>query len=109
MTAREEPVATAIARLQGAVSKIKATTGLNERAILVLLVDMTKLPKKTVQAVLDGQSELFERYCVGGLSRDELDCVRLDDKLQAIKLYRKRTGVTLAAAKQAVEAAMERL
>lgn len=109
MSTREEPVATAIARLQQAVGKIKTTTGLNERAILVLLADITKLPKKTIQAVLDGQSELFERYCVGGLSKDEIDCIRLDDKLGAIKRYRKRTGVTLAAAKQAAEAAMERM
>lgn len=52
----------ALSALVQAVEGLKSETGLNERAVIVLLHDHTKIPKKTIRAVLNGSIEALEKY-----------------------------------------------
>ena len=57
-----EVLAEAIVRLGEAARKLRAD-GLNERAIIVLLNDYTKIGKKDIKIVLDGMRQLRAWYC----------------------------------------------
>jgi hypothetical protein len=58
----KEILAEAITRLGDSVAKLNAS-GLNKKAILILLQDATKLPRKDIQAVLDAIPRLRGWYC----------------------------------------------
>lgn len=52
----------ALSVLAKAVEELKSATGLNQRAVILLLHDHTRIPKKTIKAVLDGSLEALEKY-----------------------------------------------
>jgi hypothetical protein len=56
-------LAEAVRSIGDAVEKLRFGAGLNLDAIIVLLQDHTKLPKKTIKKVLDGLNHLHDRYC----------------------------------------------
>lgn len=53
-----------------AVEALKDETGLNERAVIVLLHDHTRIPKKTIRAVLNGSIEALEKFTGTGEHED---------------------------------------
>lgn len=62
----KEPVektvlATSIVRISTAVEALRAS-GLNERAIIVLVADKTKISKGVIETVLDGLGDLRRTY-----------------------------------------------
>lgn len=57
-----EILATAIVKI-GDNMKALLDSGLNKRAVIVLLHAETKLPQKTIQAVLDALPQLRSWYC----------------------------------------------
>jgi hypothetical protein len=57
-----EVLAEAIIRMGEAADKLKSS-GLNETAIIVLLHDATKLPKRDIKLVLDSMRKLRSWYC----------------------------------------------
>lgn len=58
----KEVLADAIVRMSEAVTGLRRS-GLNERAIIVLVADKTKIGKGIVEDVLDGLASLRETYC----------------------------------------------
>lgn len=59
--ASEENLASAIRKISEGFDKLKKT-GLNRKAIIVLLQDHTKVPKKQITKVLDGLGDLSKKY-----------------------------------------------
>lgn len=59
-----EVLATAIVRISEALHELKRS-GINERAIVALVHDHSKLGKREVQIVLDSLAELRDHYCSG--------------------------------------------
>lgn len=57
-----EILAEAIVNIGNAVIKLNKN-GLNKTAIIVLIHDKTKLPKKTIKIVLDSLPQLERWYC----------------------------------------------
>ena len=55
-------LAEAIIRI-GDASAALLKSGLNQRAIVALLYDTTKIPKKDIIAILDGLRQLRHWYC----------------------------------------------
>lgn len=53
----------AIANISDAVETLRFRAGVNYEAIVILLSDKTKLPKRTVRKVLDNLNELATTYC----------------------------------------------
>ena len=47
----------------GAASNKLLKTGINKRAIIILIHDMTKLPKGTIKQVLESLPQLERWYC----------------------------------------------
>jgi hypothetical protein len=58
----EEPLAETIRKVSKAIDSLKRS-GLNQRAVVVLLADATGVGKKEIVAVLDGLANLERRYC----------------------------------------------
>lgn len=58
-----EILADAIVKLSDAVQRLDSASGLNRTAIVILLQADTKLPRRSIEAVLDAISMLRERYC----------------------------------------------
>lgn len=58
----KEVLATAIENI-GAAAKALRASGLNEKGIIALLHDGTKLPKRDIKAVLEGLRQLQAWYC----------------------------------------------
>lgn len=58
----KEILADAIVRISEAVTALRRS-GLNERAIIVLVSDKTKISKGVVEDVLDGLDSLRAAYC----------------------------------------------
>lgn len=54
-------LAEAIVKMSKAVQDLKRS-GLNEKAIIVLVQDITKLPKSDIRAVLNAQYQLAKDY-----------------------------------------------
>jgi len=50
--------------VQAAVEALSESEGVNRDAVVVLLQAHTKMPKRDIEAVLDGLSTLRERFCV---------------------------------------------
>lgn len=61
-TETKEILAEAIVRLGAAVTKLNKS-GLNKRAIVCLLHDATKLPKKEITLIIDAIPQLERWYC----------------------------------------------
>lgn len=66
--AEDEPVerhvlATAIVKISEAADALKKS-GLNQRAVVVLLADKTKIAKGTIEDVLDGLADLRSDYTI---------------------------------------------
>lgn len=57
-----EILAEAIVRIGEAAEKLRSS-GLNETAIIVLMHDYTKLPKRDIKLVLDSMRKLKGWYC----------------------------------------------
>lgn len=57
-----EILAEAIVRIGGAMKKL-GDSGLNHKAIVVLIQDATKLPKRDIELVIDAQKRLAGWYC----------------------------------------------
>lgn len=55
-------VAEALTAMVTAVNDMKASTGLNQRAVIALIHDHTKIPKKVIRSVLDGSVEALAKY-----------------------------------------------
>lgn len=62
--ARDEQatLADCITRISDGMTRLLAS-GLNEKAVLVLLHDATKVPRGHIEAVLGGLTDLKKRYC----------------------------------------------
>jgi hypothetical protein len=64
---RPEPdaktLAEAVVKISDAMHRLLAS-GLHRHAIVVLLADMTKLPKRDIEYVLNGLEQLKSRYTV---------------------------------------------
>lgn len=58
----QDALAKAIVAISTAAVKL-AATGLNRKAVVVLLADSTGLAKRTITAVLDGLEDLKQAYC----------------------------------------------
>jgi hypothetical protein len=58
----KEILAEAIVRIGDSINFLNSN-GLNKRAIVVLLQDYTRLPKKQIEAVLDAPPKLRGWYC----------------------------------------------
>jgi 2-phospho-L-lactate guanylyltransferase (CobY/MobA/RfbA family) len=63
-TVTKEMLSTSICKLSDAANEL-LNSGLNEKAILVLLSDYTKISKKTVKKVLDAMGQLRAEYTHG--------------------------------------------
>lgn len=60
-TVTKEMLATAICKLSDSANELLAS-GLNEKAILVLLADSSKMSKKSIKKVLDAMAQLRADY-----------------------------------------------
>lgn len=58
----KEILAEAIISIGDAVNKLKSS-GINEKAVIVLIRDKTGLPKGTIKTVLDSLPQLQRWYC----------------------------------------------
>ena len=58
---QEEDLAKAIRSISRSARKL-TKSGLNRRAMVVLLADATKLPRRDIESVLDSLDELADRY-----------------------------------------------
>lgn len=59
-------VAEALSSIAKAVEDLKGATGVNQRAVIALLHDHTKLPKKVIRTVLEGTIEALAKYTAQG-------------------------------------------
>lgn len=57
-----EILAEAVVRIADGVHKL-SESGLNEKAIIVLIHDRTKISKRDIKTVLDAQRQLAAWYC----------------------------------------------
>ncbi len=62
-----EVLAVAIVSISDAMNRL-LRSGLNRRAIVALLYDFTKVPKRSIEDVLDGLDELKNKYTSAGAS-----------------------------------------
>lgn len=58
----KEVLAESIVKISSAFKALQKS-GLNEKAIIVLVHDQTKLPKRDIQLVIDSLAELQQAYC----------------------------------------------
>lgn len=58
----KEVLADAIVKISSAVEALRRS-GLNERAIIVLVSDKSKISKGVIETVLDGLADLRAAYC----------------------------------------------
>jgi hypothetical protein len=59
----KEILAEAIVRIGDAAERLRRDGGLNKRAIIILLQDATKVPKRDIAAILDALPRLRGWYC----------------------------------------------
>ena len=59
----DEILAEAIVKIGNAVQSLSRRGGINKKAIVTLIHDQTKLPKKIITAVLDSLPQLERLYC----------------------------------------------
>ena len=60
---KKEILAEAIVRIGNAANTLQNDSGLNKRALVVLLQDYTKLPKGDITTILDALPRLRGWYC----------------------------------------------
>lgn len=70
VTSKPKTVFDALSVLAKAVEELKSATGLNQRAVILLLHDHTRIPKKTIKRVLEGSLEALAKF-TGDDSEDE--------------------------------------
>jgi hypothetical protein len=58
-----EILASAIVRISKAFDELSGDSGLNRKAIIVLLQDATKLPKRDIEFILNALQDLKRQYC----------------------------------------------
>ncbi|MCI0620297.1 MAG: hypothetical protein L0387_01245 [Acidobacteria bacterium] len=61
--AEREVLADAIVKLSKAAEALNQRSGLNQRAIVVLLHDHSRVPKRDIEAVLRAMQQLERDYC----------------------------------------------
>lgn len=62
MPEEKDTLADAIVRIGDAMTRLESS-GLNRRAVIVLVHDATKLPKRDIELVLDTLPKLRSMYC----------------------------------------------
>ncbi len=62
MPDKPKTVAELLHSISDSVEDLQAATGVNRRAVILLLAHHTKLPQKTIRAVLDGAVEALEAF-----------------------------------------------
>lgn len=62
MPDEKDTLADAIVRIGDAMTRLESS-GLNRRAVIVLVHDATKLPKRDIELVLDTLPKLRSMYC----------------------------------------------
>lgn len=53
----------AIGKISNALYELQCHQGINKKAVIALLRDSTKLPRRTIVKVIDGLNDLAKQYC----------------------------------------------